>query len=346
MAGLGSIGSQMWDQKKKVATPTDYSNIGRATNTVGSTPVQTGGGTAMTAGIGRTPAGGTYLTPDTGAGAAPTSPALQGLQDASGLPPYEGTVPLGQAVNPETQYQSATQLALGAQSGMTQKELQASQAAAAKEQQQADLAARERQQAAQDAAEMARQQAAAQQTAALQKAQAEAAYRQAIDVQQGGAESELERMEKGAELTNEGWKQRFGDVTGFMSGGNMGDTGEVEYPDYNDPNSAYAKARAAAFARAKDTTGQISRSALNSLQNLYSGTNRAGSGALLARQGEAIGGGAGVLGDLEREQMIQDLTAAQEAATKGYEGRIEQRGQNIDLQKALLGLLNSGGAWY
>lgn len=285
---------------------------------------------------------------------APTSPALEGLQGASGLPAYGGTVPLGQVVPAEQQYGAATQLALGAQGGQTQKDLQAAQAAAALRQQQDTQQATTAQQTAKYAAEQKAAQAQyAAQNAQQQSQQGSASSLQTQDLaaeqqRQAQAEAAAQQAEaQKAALAQQNWDARFGQVTNLAGGGGTGGGGAtVQYPDYNDPNSPYAQARAAAFSRAKDQSGEVSRSALDSLQNLYSGTNRAGSGALLARQGEAIGGATDQLGSLNQEQLIQDLQAAQEQATQGYQGGITQRGQDLAYKQALLGLLNSGGAMY
>ncbi len=101
----------------------------------------------------------------------------------------------------------------------------------------------------------------------------------------------------------------------------------MSYPDTT-------QARDAAFARAKDQTGLTSRGALTGLQDLLGGNQMLGSG-LAADQGrQIIEHGAGQLNEVSREQAINDAGAAEKRAATEYQGRIQQRGQDISVAQA------------
>lgn len=89
-----------------------------------------------------------------------------------------------------------------------------------------------------------------------------------------------------------------------------------------------AAARAAAFGRAKDQTGLITRGAVDSLRSLYAGTGNAGA----QRQGleNIAAGGAGALNEFTRDQLMSDLARAGDVADMTYQGNITQRGQDIN----------------
>ena len=106
-----------------------------------------------------------------------------------------------------------------------------------------------------------------------------------------------------------------------------------------------AAARAAAFARAKDQSGQISRSALDSLQGLMAATGRAGSPIEAGLSSNILSGTAGDLGELTREQYIQDLMGGANRATEIYRGGITQRGQDLANRQSLMGLITAGGLY-
>lgn len=130
----------------------------------------------------------------------------------------------------------------------------------------------------------------------------------------------------------------FQSMMGGLSGGGSGNIPpQVQYGGAD-------TARQAAFARAKDQAANIARSALTGLQNVMASRGISGSGIELGRTGEILGAGASGLGDINREQLIQDLAAQQHMADVAYQGGIEQRGQDIQAQQAqraaLQGLFN------
>jgi len=106
-----------------------------------------------------------------------------------------------------------------------------------------------------------------------------------------------------------------------------------------------AAARAAAFARAKDQSGQIARSSLDSLYGLMAATGRAGSPIEAGEASKVLQWTAGDLGNLTREQYIQDLLGGANRASEVYRGGIAQRGQDLAARQSLLGLITSRGLY-
>lgn len=96
----------------------------------------------------------------------------------------------------------------------------------------------------------------------------------------------------------------------------------IEAPDASAAN-------AASFARAKDQAGQIAQSALQGLRSSLGGRGLLGSGAEFRGTGNIAAKGMGQLGDVNREQAIQNAAAAQDFAKTAYAGDITQRGQDI-----------------
>lgn len=107
---------------------------------------------------------------------------------------------------------------------------------------------------------------------------------------------------------------------------NVPDHARVEAPD----NSA---AMAAQFARAKDQAGQMAQSALQGLRGALGGRGLLGSGAEFKGTERIASQGLGQLGDLNREQTIQNANQAADFAKLGYQGDITQRGQDIQNQQ-------------
>ena len=114
-------------------------------------------------------------------------------------------------------------------------------------------------------------------------------------------------------------------------------------------NAGEDAARAAAFARAKEQSGQIAQSSLAGLRNALARRGISGGGYANMRTAEALAPAADQLQDFTREQLIQDLGQARHVADLGYQGDITQRGQTLQAQQAerasLLGLLRSGGLY-
>ena len=142
-------------------------------------------------------------------------------------------------------------------------------------------------------------------------------------------------------------------ATGF-SGGASGPAApapaSISFPDT-------AGANAATFARGKDQAAQNARASLTALTESLAGRNMLGGGVEAAGIGEVVGRAGGGVNELIREQTIQDVESANQRAAQEYQGRITQRGQDINVAQAdadrkmqvlqgLLGLIQGGGTLY
>lgn len=139
-----------------------------------------------------------------------------------------------------------------------------------------------------------------------------------------------------AQLAQSGFNNRLKSLSALSTSG--GSAPHVEGP----MDQREQDARAAAFAREKDTIGNTTRSALNALSGQMSERGFLGSGYENQGVGRIISGGQGQLGDVAREQTIQDLNRAREAGNLRYQGDITQRGQDLQRQQSILALLNAG----
>lgn len=147
------------------------------------------------------------------------------------------------------------------------------------------------------------------------------------------------------EQSQQAQKNTLGMIPGLMgSMGGSGGTGNVQYPGGVTPQQSQAAVEAE-FARAKDTSGQIAKSALTGLSDNMSARGMAGSGAQGEEAAKIINHQAGGLADLNREQAIQGLQYTQHANDTQYQGDIAQRAQNMGLTQSLLGLLRNGTAY-
>jgi hypothetical protein len=88
-------------------------------------------------------------------------------------------------------------------------------------------------------------------------------------------------------------------------------------------------ANAAAFARAKDQVGQTSRGALTGLAGAMAGRGISGSGVEGRGITSVINQGQGQLGDVSRQQAIEQAQLAEQNALAGYQGDISQRATDI-----------------
>jgi hypothetical protein len=105
------------------------------------------------------------------------------------------------------------------------------------------------------------------------------------------------------------------------------------------PGGDETAARAAAFARAKEQAGATARASLRSLQGVMDERGMTGSSTEAAQTGGVLGGAVNTVGDFTREQLMQDLGRAERIADMTYQGNITQRGQDLNRQQALLGLM-------
>jgi hypothetical protein len=98
--------------------------------------------------------------------------------------------------------------------------------------------------------------------------------------------------------------------------------GHIQGPDMTAAN-------AAEFARAKDQVGQTARGALTGLAGAMAGRGVLGSGVEGRGIGNVINKGQGELGDVSRQQAINNAALQEQNALASYQGDITQRGQNI-----------------
>lgn len=153
-------------------------------------------------------------------------------------------------------------------------------------------------------------------------------------------------MTQKAGLEKDAFHDKFNTFQPYLGGPGGGGSlpPTVQYGPTGDADPAMA----AAYARAKDVAGQQSRAAMNSLSSLMSERGMLGSGYDSAGQRNVVSGAFNQMGDINREQLIQQLQNISHVRDLTYQGGIQQRGQDISKQQAILGLLNSmgGGGLY
>lgn len=104
-------------------------------------------------------------------------------------------------------------------------------------------------------------------------------------------------------------------------------------PIANIDNSA---ADAAAFAQAKDKTGQVARGAMTGLNSALASRGQLGSGAAMKQMTSAVMHGAGDMGQVARDQAIEHSKQANTNAGISYNGAVTQRGQDSVANQAAL----------
>lgn len=97
------------------------------------------------------------------------------------------------------------------------------------------------------------------------------------------------------------------------------------------------------FNRAKDQQGKIARSALTGLQSSLAGRGMLGGGRERQGTSDIVQQGAEALGNLTREQAIQQAQQAQRNAETAFQGGITQRGQDISANQS--NAQNALNAW-
>jgi hypothetical protein len=140
----------------------------------------------------------------------------------------------------------------------------------------------------------------------------------------------------------------LGGLNGLLPGGggtgSTGSVGPLAMPDTSAADTANLN-------RTKDTVGQQSASALRGLRESLGARGMLGSG-LESRGTEQIAeAGLGEMGDVARQQQIDNSNRTQHTAEVNYQGALTQRGQDIQAAEAaaqrnqtvLLGLLKTLG---
>lgn len=131
--------------------------------------------------------------------------------------------------------------------------------------------------------------------------------------------------------------------------GGSGSTAPVTYGAGTGPmpNPAMLQAsQEAAFARAKDQTGLIGKSAISGLRDSMAARGTLGSGIEGEETARVLNTGATQLGDVNRQQLEDTLTGATHAADVQYQGGIAQRGQNQQAVQSLMNLYAQAGRAY
>ena len=129
--------------------------------------------------------------------------------------------------------------------------------------------------------------------------------------------------------------------TGIFGGSAGGSAPQVTMPDTSAANTAI-------YGRAKDTAGQEARASLTALNEIMAERGLLGSGIATSEGGKAIERARGGVSEVSREQAIRDAAAANRRGELEYQGRITQRGQDINAaqeaaarqQSVLQGLLS------
>jgi hypothetical protein len=93
-------------------------------------------------------------------------------------------------------------------------------------------------------------------------------------------------------------------------------------------------AQRAAFARAKDQVGQAGSGALAGLRSSLAGRGMLGSGGEFRGSQNIAAKGLGELGDVSREQAINEVGVRTDEAKTNYGGDLTQRGQDMSHQQA------------
>lgn len=100
-------------------------------------------------------------------------------------------------------------------------------------------------------------------------------------------------------------------------------------------------ARAAAFARAKDTAGQTAVASLKTLQDVMANNGLMGSSVEAGGIANLLDGAQGGVNDMTREQYIQELAREQQIQDSNFNAQVTQRGQTLSALPSLLGLITS-----
>lgn len=144
----------------------------------------------------------------------------------------------------------------------------------------------------------------------------------AFDAQQGHNAQRDVNSQKIFQRLTEPFGGNFLDFNASASGNAPSNAPTIQRPDTT-------AATAAAFARAKDKVGQIARGAMTGLRSSLGARGQLGAGHEGALTADVINKGAGQLGEVSRDQAIQDVGTANQFELARYNGEITQRGQNM-----------------
>lgn len=114
---------------------------------------------------------------------------------------------------------------------------------------------------------------------------------------------------------------------GSPAGQGLARVGGLQVPDMKSATDA-------AFAGAKDKSGQIARSSIDSLRGELGATGNLGSGAEVQGVRDTVNNAAGVEGQAARDISMKQADIGADFAKTQYGGGIAQRGQDVSAQEA------------
>jgi hypothetical protein len=139
-----------------------------------------------------------------------------------------------------------------------------------------------------------------------------------------GSYEDQQMLQLRAKLNDDAYAKRLAALKGAGVGGiQPGVSGQ------GGPMGNEVAARNAAFARAKDRAGQTALASLTALQNVMS---------------NSLAGGANIINEFRRDELMTDLNRAADIGDRNYQGAITQRGQDAAAKQSLLALINSASS--
>jgi len=115
------------------------------------------------------------------------------------------------------------------------------------------------------------------------------------------------------------------------AGQGLARVGGLQLPDMHAASDA-------AFATAKDRSGKIARSSIDSIRGELGATGMLGSGAEAQEVGDVINNAAGIEGQAARDISMKEADLGADFAKTRYSGDITQRGQDVQAQEAAANL--------
>lgn len=161
----------------------------------------------------------------------------------------------------------------------------------------------------------------------------------AMDLARQQAQSNMGLLQERSRLAEEAFRNRFGMLSGAQAG-----IPQVQHGA--GPQGNEVAARNAAFAQARDLSGNTANAALRSLQGLMEDRGLTGSTIEAAQSGQILGNAGAGVQDFINKQLMSDLNRSADIADMEYQGGITQRGQDMAAKQALLSLINAFGSVY
>lgn len=131
----------------------------------------------------------------------------------------------------------------------------------------------------------------------------------------------------GAGFSGSGGASTGSGLSGSPAGQGLARVGGLQLPDMH-------AATDAAFAGAKDKSGQIARSSIDSMRGELGATGNLGGGAEVQGVRDVVNNAAGVEGQAVRDIAMKQADVGADFAKTKYSGDIAQRGQDVSAQEA------------